>query len=422
MWKTELCAILNTDIIGDESGLRGGGSVAGQGKAEEQLGFEFETEKLGRVYCRPLNFKRLFRLTDLTKRAPDTVPDFLCALLSVVGQRRDIAPSADGAISGEQARTLTEQELEQFAAKFLKAANWVGLGGRTKPTGESAEECSHSEQLKRAFEAYEKGLAEEARSYPLLDGFSEVVFGDSDLKRRSITGLTGAAKPGFWYSVNKSISGVLNGGLEQGQRVRRVASVDCKRLLGNARKKWQQQKSGIARHVGLSLTTLRALRQQLVNSAIPSHILHKIDDQLEKIRGRLKPLRAKGDESVNRVVYRRVLLGVVIFAAVIGLCSPVFLYLIARADSRSQELVAIGNLTRAVSSLSERMDIQTRELAELVKKHDAEMRNAAQQPGPLHTCRQEARDKRPYHHASIREQQRKVRNTPPTRALKLSHK
>jgi hypothetical protein len=174
--------------------------------------------------------------------------------------------------------------------------------------------------------------------------------------------------------------------------------------------------------VGVAVTTLRALRQELVNRAISSHILRKIDDQLEKIRGRLKPLRAEGNESVNRVIYRRFLLGVVIFAAVIGLCSPVFFYLIARADSRSQEHIAIQNLTRAVSSLSDRMDIQTRELAELLKKRDAEMRNTAQQTGPLRTCRQQARDKRRYRHASMREQQRKVRNTPPTRALKLSYK
>jgi len=39
--------------------------AADQGKAEEHFSFEFETEKLGRVCCRPLNFKLLFRLTDL---------------------------------------------------------------------------------------------------------------------------------------------------------------------------------------------------------------------------------------------------------------------------------------------------------------------------------------------------------------------
>jgi hypothetical protein len=91
-----------------------------QDKAEEHLGFDFETEKLGRVYCRLLNFKLLFRFTALTKSAPDTVPDFLWALLSVVGERRDDAAPEDRAISWDQAKALTDQELEQFAANTSK--------------------------------------------------------------------------------------------------------------------------------------------------------------------------------------------------------------------------------------------------------------------------------------------------------------
>jgi hypothetical protein len=98
--------------------------AADQGKAKENFGFEFETEGLGRVHCRPLNFKLLFQFTDLIKSAPDTVPDFVCSLLSVVGERRDAAEGR--AISREQAKTLTDQELEQFAARFLEAANWIG--------------------------------------------------------------------------------------------------------------------------------------------------------------------------------------------------------------------------------------------------------------------------------------------------------
>lgn len=77
--------------------------AADQGRAEEHLGFEFETEKLGRVYCRPLDFKLLFRFTDLIKRAPDTAPDFICALLSVIGERRDAA-AEERAISREEAK------------------------------------------------------------------------------------------------------------------------------------------------------------------------------------------------------------------------------------------------------------------------------------------------------------------------------
>jgi hypothetical protein len=197
---------------------------------------------------------------------------------------------------------------------------------RTQPTSEGADECSYSERLKRAFEAYEKGLAEEPS--PLLDGFSDVVLSDSDLQRRLIRGASiEAAKPGFWDSVKKW------------RRAVGVASVKCKRFFANIGEKSQQQNSGIARHIEVSLATPGALKQQLVNREIRSHTLPKIGEQLEKIRGRLKSLRAEADESVNKVVYRRVSLGVVMFAAIIGLWSPVFLYLIARANSRSQELV-----------------------------------------------------------------------------------
>ena len=77
--------------------------AADQGKAEENFGFEFETEGLGRVCCRPLNFKLLFKFTDLIKSAPDTVPDFVCALLSVVGEQRDAA-GAEGSRSRRNRR------------------------------------------------------------------------------------------------------------------------------------------------------------------------------------------------------------------------------------------------------------------------------------------------------------------------------
>ena len=122
------------------------------------------------------------------------------------------------------------------------------------------------------------------------------------------------------------------------------------------------------------------------------------------------------------MVYHRVLLGVVILVAIIDLLSPVFLYLIVRANWRAQERAAIGNLADTVRSLSERMDAQTRELAELIKQHDSEQGTAAQQTTHLDVNPQKGREKPPFHHSSFRGQHRKARNTHPSPALKLSHK
>ena len=394
-----------------------------QGKAEEHLGFEFETERLGRVCCRPLDFKLLFRFTDLLKRTPDTVPDFISALLSVVGERCNAAVPEERAISWEEAKALTDQEMEEFAAKFLEAGNWIGPGVRAQPTSEGVGECSHGERLRRAFEAYEEALARQTKPYPLADGVSEVVPSDSDLRRSLIrVASIEAPKSAFWDSVKKSVSDLRIGSLEQWHRTVGAAPVKFKRLLAKIGEKWQGRDSRIAQHSGASRATVGALEQRLVNHEAPSRTLHKINERLERIRERLKQFWAEAHESVGKVVDRRVLPGVVIFAAIIGLLSAVYLYLNALVNSRSQELAAIGKLTDTVRSLSERMDAQTRELAELVKRHDFELRSAAQQKSSLDTAPQKAHAKRPHHQSSLRAQRRQARSTPPSAALRLSHR
>ena len=371
-----------------------------QSKAEEDFGFEFETEGLGRVCCRPLNFKLLFRFTDLIKSVPDTVPDFVCSLLSVVGERRDAAVPEGRAISREQAKTLTDQELEQFAARFLEAANWIGPGGKAEPTVEGGEECSYGQRLKRAFWAYEKGLAEHSEPSPRLDGFSDAGSSDREHGWSLVTGISiEAEKPAFSDPVKQIFSGFSNCGLEQWHRAVAVVPAKFTSFFANIAEKWQKQNSRIAQHIGESFAALE-----------------------DKIRAHLKTLRAEGNEWATKMVYHRVLLGVVILVAIIDLLSPVFLYLIVRANWRAQERAAIGNLADTVRSLSERMDAQTRDLAELIKQHDSEQGTAAQQTTHLDVNPQEGREKRPHHHSPFSGQHRKARNTHPSSALKLSHK
>jgi hypothetical protein len=373
--------------------------AADQSKAEENFGFEFETEGLGRVCCRPLNFKLLFKFTDLIKSAPDTVPDFVCSLLSVIGERRDAAVPEDRAISREQAKTLTDQELEQFAARFLEASNWIGPSGKAEPTAEGGEERSYGQRLKRTFGAYEKGLAEQSEPSPQLDGFSDAVSSDSEHGWRLVTGPPiEAEKPVVSDPVKEIYTGFSNGGLEQEHLAVGVAA-KFTRVFANIADKWQKQNSRISQHIGESRAALE-----------------------DKIRAHLKTLRAEANEWATKMVFHRVILGVVIFAAIIDLLSPVFLYLIVRANSRAQGLTAIGNLADTVRSLSQRMDAQTRELAELIKQHDSEQGTAAQQTTHLDVNRQKGREKRPHHHSSFSGQHRKARNTHPSPALKLSHK
>jgi hypothetical protein len=277
--------------------------AADQSRAEEDFGFEFETEGLGRVCCRPLNFKLLFKFTDLIKSAPDTVPDFVCSLLSVVGERRDAAVPEDRAISREQAKTLTDQELEQFAARFLEAANWIGPGGKAEPTAEGGEECSYGQRLKRTFGAYEKGLAERSEPYPLPDGFSDAVSSDSEHGWRLVAGASiEAEKPAFSGPVKEIFTGFSNGGLGQWHRAVGVAPAKFTRFFANIAEKWQKQNSRISQRIGESLVALE-----------------------DKIRAHLKTLRAEANEWATKMVYHRVFLGVVIFAAILDLLSPVFL-------------------------------------------------------------------------------------------------
>jgi hypothetical protein len=373
--------------------------AADQSKAEENFGFEFETEGLGRVCCRPLNFKLLFKFTDLIKSAPDTVPDFVCSLLSVIGERRDAAVPEDRAISREQAKTLTDQELEQFAARFLEASNWIGPSGKAEPTAEGGEERSYGQRLKRTFGAYEKGLAEQSEPSPQLDGFSDAVSSDSEHGWRLVTGPPiEAEKPVVSDPVKEIYTGFSNGGLEQEHLAVGVAA-KFTRVFANIADKWQKQNSRISQHIGESRAALE-----------------------DKIRAHLKTLRAEANEWATKMVFHRVILGVVIFAAIIDLLSPVFLYLIVRANSRAQGLTAIGNLADTVRSLSQRMDAQTRELAELIKQHDSEQETAAQQTTHLEVNQQKRREKRPHPHSSFSGQHRKARNTHPSPALKLSDK
>jgi hypothetical protein len=396
---------------------------ADRGKAEEHFSFEFEAEKLGRVCCRPLNLKLLFRFTNLIKSAPDSVRDFVCALLSVVGERRDAAVPEDRAISGEQAKAMTDQDLEQFAARFLEAADWIGPCGRTQPTSEGADERSYSERLKRAFEVYEKGLAENTKSYPVTDVSSDAILSDTEHGPRLIRGASiEAEKTAFWDPTVKESSSFWNGGHKQWHRAVGMTPVKFRSFFGNIWENWQRQNSGIAQHIGGSLATLGRLKQELVNCEIPSHARTKIGEKLEKIRGRLKALRAEASEWAIEVAYDRVLLGVVIIA----LLSAMFLYLIVRANSPSQEVV-IRNLADTVHSLSERMDAQTKELAELNKRYDSGQTigapHAYVEAEPttkithVDTKPQKGRKKHGRRYSSVGEQDRKTRTTLPSPAL-----
>ncbi len=269
---------------------------------------------------------------------------------------------------------------------------------------------------------YEKGLAEQTKSYPLLDVFSDAVLSDTEHGSKLIRGASiEAEKPAFWNPTVKESSSFWNVGLKQWHRTVGMAPAKFRSLFGNIGENWQKQNSGIAQHIIGSLATLKTLKQELVNREIPSHARNKIGEQLEKIRGRLKALRVEANEWAIKVAYDRVLLGVVI----IGLLSATFLYLIARANSRLQEVAAIRNLADTVRSLSERMDTQTRELAELIKRYDAEQRIPAQQAHVeaepttkitrVDTKPQKGRKTHGRRYSSL--SGRKTRNTLPSRAL-----
>src|SRR5215469_14020608 len=125
--------------------MRGGREMSeDQVRVRDNSGFEFETETLGRIHCWPFDLKLLFRFVDLMKVAPDTVRDCVCALLSVVGERWDPTAFEDRRISTEQAKTLTDQERERFAERFLEAANWMGAVEKAEATPEGAG-CSYGE-------------------------------------------------------------------------------------------------------------------------------------------------------------------------------------------------------------------------------------------------------------------------------------
>jgi hypothetical protein len=388
-----------------------------QGRAEEP-GFEFETENLGRIRFRPLNFKLLFRFIDLIKSEPDSAPNFVCALLSVVGEREDASVPEDRGISREQAKTLSDEELEQFAARFLEAANWIGLGGKAAPTTEGVVECSYGERLKWAFEAYEKRLGEHTKLYPSTDHFSGAVPSQSEHGSRLFRGASvEAERPAFGDWVKQILSGFWNGGLEQCHRAVGVARSSFKRFSANIAGKWQRR-SGALQHISKSLATLGALKQELVIRELSTHILHKIEEWLEKMTASLKALRSQANQWATKLAYHRVSFGVV----VIGLLSALFLYLIARMNSRSQELAAIGALTDTVHSLSQRVDAQTRELAELIKQHDSEQRTAAQQTTPLDSKHQKGIERRPRRHSSLGGRHREIIDMHPYLALKLGRK
>src|SRR5215472_18517317 len=128
--------------------MRGGREMSeDQVRVRDNSGFEFETETLGRIHCWPFDLKLLFRFVDLMKLAPDTVRACACALLSVVGERWDPASFENRRISTEQAKNFTDQELEQFAERFLEAANWIETVEKAESTQEGAAEWSHAERL-----------------------------------------------------------------------------------------------------------------------------------------------------------------------------------------------------------------------------------------------------------------------------------
>src|SRR5271170_2895411 len=130
-------------------------------------------------------------------------------------------------------------------------------------------------------------------------------------------------------------------------------------FFGDIGENWQKQNGEIAQHIRGLLAIVKTLKQELVNRGIRAQFCNKIGEQVEKMWGSLKALRTEANEWAIKVASDRVLLGVLI----IGLSSAMFLYLIARANSRLQQVAAIRNLADSVHSLSERMDSQTRELA-----------------------------------------------------------
>jgi hypothetical protein len=96
---------------------------------------------------------------------------------------------------------------------------------------------------------------------------------------------------------------------------------------------------------------------------------------------------------------------------VIGVFISLVLDLVALRNLRAQELAAIVNLTNTVHALSDRMDAQTKTLAQLIEQHDSEQRSAAPQTTQLDAKPKKRSERHQRQHSSLGVQHRKARHT-----------
>jgi hypothetical protein len=366
----------------------------------ENSRFEFEAETLGRIYCRPFDLKLLFRFIDLIKLAPDTVRDCVCSLLSVVGERLNDAVPEERGISMEQAKALSDLEIEQFAARFLEAANWIGPLGKAKVTPGGSAELPYGERLKCVLETYEKRLAEETKFYSPPDVFSGVVPDHGERRLRSIVD---AKSPASLGSV--AVSGSWNSDLEQRHRLVRGDRTEVNGLLEKG-----MENTGTFQRIREVFESLKAHKQDILNRHIRVGNLQKIRTIYQKL------LRSKLYEWETKSVYIRFLAGVL----VISLFILMVLDLIVLRTWHRQELAAIVSLTSNVDRLSERTDAQTKILVELIKQHDSERENSVRGT-PQFDAKLKKNERQQLQHSSLGVQRRKAVDTHCSRALKANH-
>jgi hypothetical protein len=365
--------------------LKGGREVAEErNRATEDSGFDFETKTLGHIRCHPLDLEVLFRFTDLVKAAPETVRECICSLLSAAGERWDATLPEDRGISREQARTLTDQELEQFAARFLEATNWIGPGETAELTTDGIVECSYGERLDLALKTYERRLTS-SKLRLLPNPFSDVVPKRSQKQSKSTSDAyiepKGLAHKG---SAQDKLSSFRRGGVERRHRVFGLVAKKLKEFLKGGRD-WQEQKGARFQRMRRALGSLKTLQQNLLDlSIIRFRALQKIGRQPEGAGVQLKALRSKSTKSGIKAIYNRVLVGIFI----IGLSTSAVLDLVTVRSLALRQLAATANLNDAVRNLSERMDAQSKALTELIEQRSSEHGIVAQQVGHLDTKRQ----------------------------------
>lgn len=351
-------------------------------------GFEIGTAKLGRIRCRSLSPELLFKCTDGRKRAPDTVREFICLLLSIVGERQD---NPDREITREQAEALTDEEIELLRQRFLETA--IGPGAKAELATKDVERGSRGEELEQTFEAYEIRSARQSEALPCSpDSVPAPITNGIGQEREVIQSASTVGKNGsFWDSLEKTFSGLRNRCISYSRRLAREVYGVSRRFLAMMENR-QKQNSAMSQHFVASLAMVEALKLDLANyeqtvvrsplyplltATVPPDSIHKIVDQVEKLEVHLEELRADANQQMtkstadvtrgteNRRLYKGAMAGFATLV-VISLSLAMF-HFITEANARTLE-TATQKLASAVQSLSDRIEVQTRQIAELRKQ------------------------------------------------------